>query len=290
MRLSERLSGYAQAHRTDDHHRVGGFWNYSYVIARDLLDRDIDGVRFAGIQPSNEKIQYLEDTHHPLSPGFLMRRSRKLNLSCSTLTRRRCLSGYLRTSISMVRCSTVLKTRLTSSRHTAMGSICRLTNDIPYDKERISLFIGVGMLGHSFSNRLPVGASEPTMYVSVPITVEMGLRYIGHGIRGRTNRIYFRLIPDHFYTPVLSHLFSRFLSVFNGECQTNVRALALDILSWDAPQYELLVRDLISSQDGRTSCGMLAMATRASIQPMMSSLTRIGITILNTGFSGHISG
>ena len=78
----------------------------------------------------------------------------------------------------------------------------------------------------------------------------MGLRHIGHGIKGGENRIYFRLIPDHFYTPVLSRLFSQFLSVFNGDSQANVRELAADILSWDTPQYELLVRDLIS-ESGR---------------------------------------
>ena len=246
--LSKRLSEYGKAHRTDDHHRVGGFWNYSYVIARDLLDRDVGGIRFADIQPTSEKIQYLENciTHYlrevpqeklqELESHLLYPYQEKILVW---------ISENLNFNGSMFYGSLENKTNKFQAYCDGRG-ICRLTNDAPYDKERISLSTGVGMLGCSFSNRLPVGASEPTMYVSVPIAVEMGLRYIGHGIRGGSNRIYFRLIPDHFYTPIQSRLFSQFLSVFSGDCQTNVRALALDILSWDTPQYELLVRDLIS--------------------------------------------
>ncbi|WP_261598452.1 type I-D CRISPR-associated protein Cas10d/Csc3 [Methanoculleus formosensis] len=250
--LSERLSGYAQAHRTDDHHRVGGFWNYSYVIARDLLDRDIDGIWFADIRTSNEKIQYLEDCITRYLQRVPHEKIQELESELLYPYQEKMLvwiSENLEFNGSMFY-GTFENKADKFQAYCNGGGICRLSNDTPYDKERIPLSIGVGMLGLSFSNRLPVGASEPALYVSVPIAIEMGLRYIGHGIKGGANRIYFRLIPDHFYTPVLSRLFSQFLSVFNGDCQTNVRALALDILSRDTPQYELLVRDLVS-ESGR---------------------------------------
>lgn len=250
--LSERLSGYAQAHRTDDHHRVGGFWNYSYVIARDLLDRDIDGIRFADIRSSNEKIQELEDCITRYLQGIPPEKIQELESQLLYPYQEKMLvwiSENLDFNGSMFYGAFENKADKFQA-YCNGGGICRLSNDTPYDKERIPLSIRVGMLGQSFSNRLPVGATEPELFVSVPIAIEMGLRYIGHGIKGGANRIYFRLIPDHFYTPILSHLFSQFLSVFNGDCQTNVRALALDILSWDTPQYELLVRDLIS-ESGR---------------------------------------
>ena len=250
--LSERLSGYAQAHRTDDHHRVGGFWNYSYVIARDLLDRDINGIRFADIQSSREKVQYLEDCITRYLQGIPPEKIQELESQLLYPYQEKMLvwmSENLDFNGSMFY-GTFENKADKFQAYCNGGGICRLSNDTPYDKERIPLSVGVGMLGQSFSNRLPIGVSEPTLYVSVPITIEMGLRYIGHGIKGGESRIYFRLIPDHFYTPVLSHLFSQFLSVFNGDCQTNIRALALDILSWNTPQYELLVRGLIS-ESGR---------------------------------------
>lgn len=250
--LSKRLSEYAQTHSTDDHHRVGGFWNYSYAIARDLLDRDVDGIRFADIKSTDEKIQYLEDCIIRYLREVPQERLQELESHLLYPYQEKILvwiSENLNFNGSMFYGLFENKSDKFKAYCDGRG-ICRLTNDAPYDKERISLSSGVGMLGYSFSNRLPVGASEPTMYVSVPIAVEMGLRYIGHGIRGGSNRIYFRLIPDHFYTPIQSRLFSQFLSAFSGDCQTNVRALALDILSWDTPQYELLVRDLIS-ESGR---------------------------------------
>lgn len=250
--LSKRLSGYAQAHRTDDHHRVGGFWNYSYVIARNLLDRDIDGIRFADIQSSSEKIQYLEDCITRYFQGVSHEKIQELESELLYPYQEKMLvwiSENLDFNGSMFY-GTFENKADKFQAYCNGGGICRLSNDTPYDKERIPLSIGVGMLGLSFSNRLPVGASEPALYVSAPIAIEMGLRYIGHGIKGGANRIYFRLIPDHFYTPILSRLFSQFLSMFNGDCQTNIRALALDTLSGDTPKYELLVHDLIS-ESGR---------------------------------------
>ena len=250
--LARRLSEYAQAHRTDDHHRVGGFWNYSYVIARDLLDREIDGIRFAEIQSSYEKIQYLEDCIMRYLRRVPPEKLEELESELLYPYQEKMLvwiSENLNFNGSMFYGTFKNKADKFQAYRDGKG-ICRLSNDTPYDKEKIPLSKEVGMLGCSFSNRLPVGATEPELLVSVPIAIEMGLRHIGHGIKGGENRIYFRLIPDHFYTPVLSRLFSQFLSVFNGDSQANVRELAADILSWDTPQYELLVRDLIS-ESGR---------------------------------------
>ena len=250
--LSERLSGYARAHRTDDHHRVGGFWNYSYVIARDLLDRNIDGIRFADIRPPSEKIRYLEGCITRYLQGVPYEKIQELESKLLYPYQEKMLvwiSENLNFNGSMFY-GTLKNKSDKFQAYCSGGGICCLSNDTPYYKEKISLSAGVGMLGHSFSNRLPVGFTEPGLFVSVPIVIEMGLRYIGHGIRGGVNPIYFRLIPDYFYTPILSRLFSQFLSVFNGDCQTNIRALALDTLSSDTPQYELLVRDLIS-ESGR---------------------------------------
>ena len=254
--LTKRMSEYAQAHRTadhPDHHRVGGFWNYSYAIARDLLDRNIDGIRFVDIQPPSKKIRYLEDCImrylqrippeklqeletqllYPYQEKMLVWISENLNFNGSMYY------GAFENKVDKFKV------------YCDGGGICRLSSDTPYDSERISLSKGVGMLGYSFSNRLPVGGGEPALYVSVPVAIEMGLRHMGHEIKGGDNRIYFRLIPDYFYTPILSRLFSQFLSVFTGDCQTDIRALALNVLSQGAPQYELLVRDLISESGRR---------------------------------------
>lgn len=250
--LTERLSEYALAHRTGDHHRVGGFWNYSYAIARDLLDRDIDGIQFADIRTFNEKIRYLEDCITRYLQRVPQEKIQELESELLYPYQEKMLvwiSENLNFNGSMFYGAFENKADKFQA-YCNGGGICRLSNDTPYERERIPLSIGVGMLGQSFSNRLPVGATEPELFVSVPIVIEMGLRYIGHGIKGETDRIYFRLIPDHFYTPVLSRLFSQFLSIFNGDCQTNTRALALDILSRDTPRYELLVRDLVS-ESGR---------------------------------------
>ena len=146
--LSKRLSEYGKAHRTDDHHRVGGFWNYSYVIARDLLDRDVGGIRFADIQPTSEKIQYLENciTHYlrevpqeklqELESHLLYPYQEKILVW---------ISENLNFNGSMFYGSLENKTNKFQAYCDGRG-ICRLTNDAPYDKERISLSTGVGML------------------------------------------------------------------------------------------------------------------------------------------------
>ncbi|MDG6249263.1 MAG: type I-D CRISPR-associated protein Cas10d/Csc3 [Methanocalculus sp.] len=252
LSIAERLSTYAQTHNGDDHHRVGGFWNYSYIIASDLLTRDIDGVRFADIRTLGEKIDYLESR--------ILSYVRRIRPEKIEEFESRLLYPYKEKILVWISENldfngTMLYQAFENKADKFVaycngGGICRLSNDTPYDNERMGLSKGVSMLGYSFSNRLPLGGTEPALYVSVPVEIEMGLRHIGHGIKGGEKRIYFRLIPDYFYTPILTQVFSHFLSTFNGDCQTDIRAIAYDVLAWDAPQYELLIQNIIA-ESGR---------------------------------------
>ena len=66
------------------------------------------------------------------------------------------------------------------------------------------------MLGYTYSNRLPIGPpqTKPKLEVSEPVVIELGLRRMGHAVKGGDKKIYYKLIPDHFYTPLLSEIFS----------------------------------------------------------------------------------
>jgi hypothetical protein len=57
--LTQKMVTYASENRGQDHHSVGGFWNYSYAIARDILDREVNGIAFSQIASIQEKISYL---------------------------------------------------------------------------------------------------------------------------------------------------------------------------------------------------------------------------------------
>lgn len=250
--IAERLSTYAQAHNGDDHHRVGGFWNYSYIIAHDLLNRDLDGVRFADIRTPGEKIDYLESLVLSYVRGIGPEKIEEFETRLLYPYKEKILV-WLSENLDFNGTMLYQAFENKADKFVAYckgGGICRLSNDTPYDEERMDLPKEVGMLGYSFSNRLPLGPTQPKLYASVPIKIEMGLRHIGHGIKGGEKRIYFRLIPDYFYTPILSEVFSHFLSTFNGDCQTDIRAIAYDVLSWETPQYELLIRNIIA-ESGR---------------------------------------
>ena len=108
--------------------------------------------------------------------------------------------------------------------------ICRLTNDTPYDKERKTTSMDVSMLKYSFSNRVPIGSSEPSLYVSVPVQIELGLRSIGHEYKKGSDKIYFRLIPDYHFSNTTADIFSQFANYFDGDSGTRILDLSRELL------------------------------------------------------------
>lgn len=249
-KLTDAMVQYAET-ATNDHHAVGGFWNYSYAIARDLLDRDINGITFSNMLPAakveylfqiassflddipEEKIQLFEEALlYPINEKLMVWISENLNINGSML-----YGAYTNKNSKF-------------KAYCEGGGICRLTNDTPYDNERQGLSKDVSMLKYSFSNRLPIGSTEPALYVSVPIQIELGLRIIGHGIKKGEDKLYFRLIPDYFFSYAIAEKFSRIISLFSGDAKTNIAGIARDILKDNVPDYESMI-PMLAGENGR---------------------------------------
>jgi CRISPR-associated protein Csc3 len=247
-----RMANYARDHHGDDHHAVGGFWNYSYAIAKLLLDFPIDGVSFVDLT-ANRKIEYLTflvdsfitaipvDTINSFKAKLLYPYQDKLLV---WLAENLDLNGLMTFG--------VFENKISKYGAYCRGKgICHLTADTPFDNEEKIPSKDVSMLGYSFSNHTVLGGTEPKLSVSVPIEIELGLRRIGHQIKKGENKLYFRLIPDYFHTPLVARLFSDLLSQFNAGVMTNIRALAVAVLSRSTPDPTALVQELFADAGGR---------------------------------------
>jgi CRISPR-associated protein Csc3 len=250
--MGGRMADYARDHRGKDHHAVGGFWSYSYAIARSLLDSRFDGIRFADLTV-DRKIEYLTSQ----VDSFLSSISTEALDSFKT----RLLYPYqdkllvwfsenLDLNGSMAFGVFENKTSKFDAYCRGKG-ICRLTADTPFDNEEKRPSKDVSMLGFSFSNHAVLGGTAPKLSVSVPIEIELGLRGIGHQIKKGSDKIYFRLIPDYYHTPLVARLFSDLLSRFNAGAMTSIRALAVRVLDESTLDPTPLVKELFAEVGGR---------------------------------------
>jgi len=248
--LTDKLFSYTDTVE-DDHHKVGGFWNYSYAIARDLLNRDINGVAFKDLVSNQDKLNYLEelicdfrskisdDYWEKLESMYLYPYKEKMLVW---------ISENLEFNGSMVYGAFGNKSNKFDAYLKGTG-ICKISNDTIYDSKSPSIpSQALSMLSYTFSNRLPIGPpqTKPKLEVSEPVIIELGLRRMGHAVKGGDKKIYYKLIPDHFYTPLLSEVFSDALEMFDGDAKTNIRAIAQSMLSSDIPVYQALTKELVS--------------------------------------------
>lgn len=251
--LAWRMAEYARDQRGNDHHAVGGYWNYGYAIARALLDYEVNGVRFRDLT-LDRKIEYLES----LTDTFL------LGISTEALDSFKSELLYPYQEKLLVWFSENLDLNgsmaygIFENKTSKFGAyccgrgICRLTGDAPFDNEEKVPSRDASMLGFSFSNRGVIGGTEPKLSVSVPIEIELGLREIGHQIKKGSDKLYFRLIPDYFHTPLVARIFSDLLSRFNTGAMMNVRALALRVLDGTALDPTGLAQEFFAEIGGRS--------------------------------------
>ncbi|VVB52454.1 Uncharacterised protein [uncultured archaeon] len=245
--LTQKLSDYAEG-TEDDHHIVGGFWNYSYVIARDILDRDVNGVMFKNISDI-EKVRYIEKLVFEYIEKIPDEKWIEFEKNCMYPYKDKMLvwiSENLDFNKSMVFGKIPNKINKYEAYLNGEG-ICKLTNDTLYDSGSSGISQDLSMLKYTYSNRLPIGAQNKIkLEVSVPVEIEFALRQMGHNFKGGEKKIYYKLIPDHFYTPILSEMFSDTLSMFDGNSQTNIRGIAQSILSSDSFFYHIIIKELAS--------------------------------------------
>ncbi|NPV61758.1 MAG: type I-D CRISPR-associated protein Cas10d/Csc3 [Methanotrichaceae archaeon] len=248
--LTDRLSTYSDTSE-DDHHKVGGFWNYSYAIARDLLDREVNGVAFKNLPANQDKLKYLDELIDIYKSKISVEDWNKLESMYLYPYKEKMLvwiSENLEFNGSMA--YGVFENKLNKFDAYLKGTgICKLSNDTIYDSKSPSIpSQPLSMLGYTYSNRLPIGPpqTKPKLEVSEPVVIELGLRRMGHAVKGGDKKIYYKLIPDHFYTPLLSEIFSDALGMFDGDAQTNIRAIAQKMLSSEVPVYQVLTKDLAS--------------------------------------------
>ncbi len=254
-KLAHKISDYAK-NKKPDHHVVGGFWNYSYVIARDILDRDVDGVAFKNISPDINKIKCLQKLVFEYLDKIPSEKLEELESERLYPYKEKMLvwiSENLDFNGSMAYGVFENVSDKFNSYLKGIG-ICKLTNDTLYDQKSMKIPPqSLSMLGYTYSNRLPIGPpqTKPELEVSVPVSIELGLRRMGHAIKGGEHKIYYKLIPDHFYTPILSKIFSELLGVFDGDAQTNIRGIAQSVLTSDQHFDHILARDLASESGQR---------------------------------------
>ncbi|MCA1915892.1 type I-D CRISPR-associated protein Cas10d/Csc3 [Methanospirillum hungatei] len=254
--LTQKMVTYALEHRGQDHHSVGGFWNYSYAIARDLLDREVNGIAFSQIASIQEKISYLNALVDEYLSTISQEKLEKFESAILYPYKEKLLVWLcenLSINGSMLYGSFENKTNKFQAYCKGSG-ICRLTNDTPYDKERKTTSMDVSMLKYSFSNRVPIGSSEPSLYVSVPVQIELGLRSIGHGIRKGSDKIYFRLIPDYHFSHTTASIFSQFANYFDGDSGTRILDLAREFLREGLPSEDSIVGLLIAETGRKNIC------------------------------------
>lgn len=254
--LTRLLTQYSSGNLKTDHHTVGGFWNYSYAIASDLINRSINGIKLHEISSHQEKMNYLNDLVDSFLSSIPREKLEKFEALLLYPYREKLLVWICENlSINGSMLYGAFENRSSKFFAYCEGSgICRLTNDTPYEKERKSPSMDVSMLKYNFSNHVPIGSSEPSLFVSVPIQIELTLRSIGHGLKKGSDKIYFRLIPDYFFSNTTSRVFNQFAARFDKDASTKILDIAHEFLSSNLPSEDSLVSLLISEAGRKNLC------------------------------------
>ncbi|GAB6265338.1 MAG: hypothetical protein STSR0001_07830 [Methanothrix sp.] len=231
---SQKLAQY-EIKNKKNHHKSGGYWNYSYVIAHDLLTRNVNGITFKNM-PKVEKVKYIENLFKGYIDKIPLEKWNKFESNCQYPYKEKMLvwiSENLDFNGSMI--YGIYKNKSSKFDCYLDGDgICKLTNDITYDIkiEKKPPSKDTSMLKYTFSNRLPIGVkNKVNLTVSEIVEIELSLRKMGHGIKKGEDKIYYRLIPDYFYTPIISEIVSDRLSMFNDSSFTSIKNIAQGLIS-----------------------------------------------------------
>jgi len=248
----------------------GGKWDYSYAIGQCLMNSGHDGLKLRNMPPL-VAIDYLVDLiWHGISKidGWDEFVSKKTDIY------RRELIEYLHDILTVNGTISPLDNSALSDtfkEYELSGKTCNLCNRGTLLNKK-NMENSNSFLSFNFTNRVFVGKSKPTnIYTCVPCGVELALRVNGFSLpKGKgsnSEKLYFHLIPDYFFTPESWELVNIILSRFSGEARVRMAALATNIfksryagsspdMNDSAEVYSSWIEDLAVKEDDEGSKGM----------------------------------
>ncbi|MFB6283634.1 MAG: type I-D CRISPR-associated protein Cas10d/Csc3, partial [Halobacteria archaeon] len=244
----------------DDTHNdltAGGKFDYSYAIAQELLEREVNGIKVKELSPDKfgdavgsllvKELSGIEGWDS-IEESFTSDIQKELKAYISDILTVDGRSPDQSSGIDDTFDQYVSK---------SAAKICWLTNRTTtgLNKSDMEAKKSLTTLQAGFSNHTRVGASEPEkLLISAPMQVEFSLRETGSSRRD-TDRLFFHFVPDYFFTPLSWRLTQALINRYDGDASVRLGRLAEAIFesNYGDKEYNEVLENLAFEEDGGRS-------------------------------------
>jgi len=237
-----------------DNLTAGGKFDYSYGIAQELLDRNVDGVRAKDLSTKEfrEKVGYLlvenlseVDGWDSIEEAFVGDIRDELKAYIADILVVEGKSPNYDAEIDDT------FDQYTSKRGGKIGWLTNRTTT-GMNKSDMEAKKSLTTLQAGFSNHTRVGASKPeNLLISVPMRIEFSLRETGSNWR-EPDRLFFHFVPDYFFTPMSWRMTRALMSRYNDSRSVRVGRLAEALFEskYGEKEYDEVLGNLAFEEDG----------------------------------------
>lgn len=241
----------------DDKLTAGGKFDYSYGIAQELLDREVNSVKAKELSASDLGaavgdllVQNLSaiDGWDSIDQAFVSDIHDELTAYISDILVFEGKSPDYDKGIDDT------FDQYTSKRGDKIGWLTNRTTT-GMTKGKMEAKKSLTTLQAGFSNHTRVGASEPEkLLISVPMRIEFSLRETGSNQRDPdTDRLFFHFVPDYFFTPLSWGLTQSLMNRYNDNARTRMGRLGESLFEskYGEEEYGEVLENLAFEEDDR---------------------------------------
>ncbi|MDZ7688928.1 MAG: type I-D CRISPR-associated protein Cas10d/Csc3 [Halobacteriales archaeon] len=239
---------------THDELTAGGKFDYSYGIAQELLDREVNGVTAKKLSASDfgdavgdllvENLSGL-DGWDSIAEAFVSDIRDELTAYISDILVVEGKSPDYDAEIDDT------FDQYTSKRGGKIGWLTNRTTT-GMNKSEMEAKKSLTTLQAGFSNHTRVGASKPeNLLISVPMRIEFSLRETGSNWR-EPDRLFFHFVPDYFFTPMSWEMTRAMMNRYDDDARVRVGRLAEALFEskYGEEEYTEVLENLSFNEDG----------------------------------------
>jgi len=239
---------------THDELTAGGKFDYSYGIAQELLDREVNGVKAKELSAND-----FGDAVGDLLVENLSEIDGWASIAEAFVSDIRDeLTAYISDILVVEGKSPDYDAEIddTFDQYTSKrgGKIGWLTNRTTtgMNKSEMEAKKSLTTLQAGFSNHTRVGAAKPeNLLISVPMRIEFSLRETGSNWR-EPDRLFFHFVPDYFFTPMSWEMTRAMMNRYDDDARVRVGRLAEALFEskYGEEEYTEVLENLTFDEDG----------------------------------------
>lgn len=239
-------------------------WEYAYIIAEKLrqeFETTADNTEI------DELTSHIVDGLDAISTGW---RETVLDVECGAIEGE--ITTYLKEEVTLNQSSKKPDTETADvfEQYTRKNrtKVCESCGRPSEDMSRMKTGKDLSTLQANFTNtKFPGGNDWDNLLFCQACRLEFSLRDTGSSRRGAdTDRIFFHISPDYFYTPLSGEIAARLFAKFSGDEGTRMDRLAEAAFNLEAPKQYNQILDHLASEEGRQMLESVSTGFESNIQ------------------------